>query len=85
VAELARTQEEMMRTGLAALQAGTAAWQQALGQMAKGAGGTEKPEAQASGRNVFGEMFEPGLRLSEAYQREIEATLDRLRPDTKRS
>ena len=85
-ADLARAQEEMVRTGLAALQAGTAAWQQALGQMAKGAAaGTERPEAQASGRNVFGEMFEPGLRLSEAYQREVEATLDRLRPDTRRS
>jgi hypothetical protein len=30
-------------------------------------------------------MFEPGLRLSEAYQREMTAMLDRLWPATKRS
>jgi hypothetical protein len=84
-ADLARTQAEMMQAGLAAFQAGTAAWQQAMGEAAKAAAGTERPEAKASGPDVFGELFEPGLRLGEAYQREMEALLDRLRPETSRS
>ena len=83
----AEAPSEMMRAGLTAFQAGTAAWQKALGEAMKSAGvGNDHPtEAQASGREVFGEMFEPGLRLSEAYRREMEAVLDRLRPETKRS
>ena len=84
-ADLARTQAEMMQAGLAAFQAGTAAWQQAMGEAAKAAAGAEGPEAKASGPDVFGELFEPGLRLGEAYQREMEALLDRLRPATSRS
>jgi hypothetical protein len=86
-ADLARTQGEMMQAGLAAFQAGTAAWQQAISEMTKatGAPGTAKrPGAEPTGHDVFGDMFEPGQRLSEAYQREMEAVLERLRPDTKR-
>jgi hypothetical protein len=81
----------MMQAGLAAFQAGAGAWQQAMGEMMKTAGGgavtgnAERPETEPSGRDVFGDLFEPGLRLSEAYQREIEATLERFRPETSRS
>ena len=89
--DLARAQAEMMQAGLAAFQAGTAAWQQAMSEMMKTAGGGamtatgERPETKASGRDLFGEMFEPGLRLSEAYSREMEAVLQRLPLETRRS
>ena len=84
---LAGAQGEMMRAGLAAFQAGTAAWQKAVGEAMKGpaAAAGEGPGAGAPGQNVFGELLEPGLRLGEAYQREVEAMLDRLRPETRRS
>ena len=87
----ARAQEDMMKAGLAAFQAGTAAWQQTMGEMMKTAGGGavtgtgERPEAKTSGRDLFGELFEPGRRFGEAYQREMEAMLGRLRSDTTRS
>jgi hypothetical protein len=89
-ADFVRAQSEMMQAGLAAFQAGTAAWQQAMGEVVKAAGGAagprngKRPEGEPTGRDIFGEMFEPGLRLSEAYQREMEAMLDRLRPAAKR-
>ncbi len=86
--DLGRAQADMMRTGMAAFQAGTEAWQKSLGGMMAGIGGgalagDAGEAAQPTGRDVFGEMFEPGLRLSEAYQREMEAMLERLRPDKK--
>lgn len=85
-ADLARAQGEMMQAGMAAFQAGTAAWQQAMGQMMKNAGGpgATQPGAPVSGSAVFGDMFEPGLRLSEAYGREMEALLERLRAEAPR-
>ena len=85
--ELVRAQGEMMRAGLSAFKAGTAAWQKAMGEAITSAqhGKDGRPEAQASGRDVFGDMFEPGLRLSQAYQREMEALLERLRSETSRS
>jgi hypothetical protein len=89
-ADLARAQADLLKSGLAAFQAGTAAWQKAMGDMARTAGGgalagdASQPETEPSGRNVFGDMFESGLRAGEAYQREMEALLDRMRPDTKR-
>lgn len=83
VAELQRGQQQMMEAGLAAFQAGTAAWQKAMSDLAKAgkiAGEpTDEPRIQGSGRDLFGEMFEPGLRISEAYQREMEALVERLR------
>lgn len=88
VDQLASVPGEMMQAGLAAFQAGTAAWQKTLGDAMKGAAaaaGGEKPGAGAPSQNVFGEMFESGLRLGETYQREVEAMLDRLRPETRRS
>jgi hypothetical protein len=90
-ADFARMQGDMLKAGLSAFQAGTAAWQQTMGEMMKSAGGGAvtgtgaRPETEASGRDLFGEMFEPGLRLSEAYQREMESLMARLRPDTTRS
>jgi hypothetical protein len=91
IGDFARMQKEMMGAGLAAVQAGTAAWQKAMQQTTKGivgggamAGDATKPETEPEGADVFGEMFEPGLRLSEAYQREIEALLARHRPEIKR-
>lgn len=82
---LARTQGEMMQAGLAAFQAGAAAWQKAVGEATSvvGSSGAEKQAGAATGQNVFGEMFEPGKRLSETYQREMEAMLQRFRPDSK--
>lgn len=77
----------MMQAGLAAFQAGTAAWQKAVAEALPSADGSKAapPGPQTPGSNLFGDMFEPGLRLSQAYQREMEAVLDRLRPETGRS
>lgn len=76
-------QSEMMQAGMAAFQAGTSAWQQAVGQAMQTMGGaaaaTQRPPA--SGAGLFGDMFEPGIKLGEAYQREVEATLSRMRPE----
>jgi hypothetical protein len=90
-ADLARAQGEMMQAGMAAFQTGTAMWQQAMAEMMKSAGaaaGTadgKEAGPTASGRDLFGDMFEPGLRLGEAYQREMEAIFARLRPEAKGS
>jgi hypothetical protein len=77
----------MMQAGLAAFQAGTTAWQAAMAEMMKNARppAEKRSGAQASGQQVFGEMLEPGLRLSEAYRREMDAILARLWPDAKGS
>jgi hypothetical protein len=82
-AAFARMQEEMMRSGLAAFQAGAAGWQQAMSELAKRArpstgNSAGEPRFDVSGRDLFGEAFESGLRVSEAYRREMEALLDRL-------
>jgi len=82
-AEFARAQAESAKAGLAAVQAGTAAWQQGMAEMMKAAGmpgGAGGKQPAVSGREMFGEMFEPGLRLSEAYQREMEALIGRMPP-----
>lgn len=82
-ADLLRMQQQMMETGLAAFQAGTSAWQKAMADLVKASGApigpAGEPRADISGRDLFGEMLEPGLRLSEAYQREMEALVERLR------
>jgi hypothetical protein len=89
--KLAAAQAEMMQAGLAAFQTGAAAWQEAVGAMMKNAGGgavtgaAESSETEASGEKLFGELLEPGVRLSEAYRREMEALLSRLQPSTRRS
>ena len=86
MADMAEAQRQAMAAGIAAFQTGAAAWQKAMADMMKNADTSKaQPTGEASGSgsagaNVFGEMFEPGLRLSEAYQREMEAMLDRLRP-----
>jgi hypothetical protein len=79
------TQAGMMQAGMAAFQAGTSAWQQAVGQAMKTMGGAAAaaPQGSASGSSLFGEMFEPGMKLGEAYQREIEAILNRTRPESR--
>jgi hypothetical protein len=90
-ADLGRAQAEMLEAGLAAFQAGTAAWQKSMADMMKVAGGgamtgdASRPETEPSGRDLFGEMFETGLRTHEAYQREVEALVERLRPPTTRN
>jgi hypothetical protein len=87
--KLAGAQAEVMQAGLAAFQTGAAAWQEAVGAMMKTAGGgavtgaKKSPEGDASGAKLFGEMFEPGVGLSEAYRREMEALLSRMRPSSK--
>ena len=82
-AAMSHAQSETMKAGLAAMQAGTAAWQQAFGAMMKQAGvampgGTKQDDAAAPGENPFAAMLEPGIRLSEAYQREVEAMVARM-------
>ena len=72
---------EMMKAGMAAFEAGAAAWQQAVSRALSPAADETGGAAPKFGPELFGEMFEPGLRLSEAYQREMEALLQRLRPD----
>lgn len=85
--DFARAQGEMVQAGLAAFQAGAAAWQKAVSDMTGvvGSSGAGKPAGGATGQNLFGEMFEPGMRMSETYQREMEAMLRRFRPDQKSS
>lgn len=80
--DMARAQQDMMQAGLAAFQSGAAAWQKAVSDMAGVVGGAGAGKAGES-RNPFAAMFEPGRQLSEAYQREMEATLQRFRPDPK--
>jgi hypothetical protein len=76
-ADLARMQRTMGDAGLAAFQAGTAAWQRMMGELlARGGSGAGAPAAQISGRDLFGEMFESGLEVSEAYRRQIEAAME---------
>jgi hypothetical protein len=88
---LSRSQQEMMQAGLAAFETGTAAWRQTMDRMMQSAGGgamtgdAKRPETEASGREVFAEMFEPGVKLGEAYQRELEELVRRFAPDTRRS
>jgi len=87
----AAAQAEMMQTGLAAFQAGATVWQEAVGSMMKTTGGgvatgtAGSPEAKASGEALFGEIFEPGRKLGDAYQRAMEDVLTQVRPETKRS
>jgi len=86
-AELARSHAEAAKAGMAAIQAGTAAWQQALTETMNASGvsdlGTGAKGPAVSGRDLFGDMFEPGLLLNEAYQREMEALINRMRPEAK--
>lgn len=90
-AEAARAQKEMVQAGLAAFKVGTEAWQETVAAMMKGAGGgavageKQSPETTASGESIFGELLEPGLRLGEAYRREMEKLVERSRSDTSRS
>lgn len=83
--EMARAQQDMMQAGLAAFQSGAAAWQKAVGDMVGvvGKSGAGQPSGGDAGQKLFGDMFEPGMRLSETYQREMEAMLKRFRPDAK--
>lgn len=90
-AEAVRKQAELMQAGLAAFSAGAAAWQESVAAMLKSAGGgapageMKTPAAGASGADIFGELFEPGLRVSEAYRREMEKLVARAFPATSRS
>jgi hypothetical protein len=79
-ADMQRLQEQFMETGFAAFQAGASAWQRAMSDMMKGAagGGASEPGRQFSGRHLFGEMFDSGVRLSEIYRREMEALVQRM-------
>jgi hypothetical protein len=62
-----------------------------MDQMLQSAGGgavtgdAKRPETEGSGRDVFGEMLQPGVKLGEAYQRELEELVRRFTPETRRS
>jgi hypothetical protein len=80
-ANLGQAQAEMMKAGMAAFQANAAAWQRAMSAAMSAADDTgPKSPMPKSGPDLFGEMFEPGRRLGEAYQREMEALLRRFGP-----
>lgn len=78
--DFVRAQTELMQAGFTAFQAGAEAWQKAVGEAMKTGGGLSGDRA---GGAIFGELFEPGLRLSESYQREMQAVLDRFAPKPK--
>ena len=80
-------QHEAMQAGLSAMTAGTEAWGEMMKKMAEAAGaglGTAGaaggPAAKAPGSDLFGELFEPGVRIGKAYQRQMETMLERQRP-----
>jgi hypothetical protein len=82
-ADMTRVMDQSMQAGLEALQAGGAAWQKAMAAMLEsGRGDTPSAQAGEGGKapasDLFGEMLEPGIRLSEAYQREVAAMLERM-------
>jgi hypothetical protein len=69
---------ETFEAGLAGAEAAGAAWQDAISAMLEG-----KPVAwgeadRPSGADLFGDMLEPGIRLSEDYQRQVSDMLERL-------
>ena len=72
-ADIAAMQDAMTKAGLAAFEAGAAAWRQAGQVMGGGAltGNASQQETTVTGREAFGEMLEPGLRASESYLRAI--------------
>lgn len=84
IPEFTRLGHEMMQSGVSAMAAGNAAWMDFFEKNARAAGGAaDKEEARKprlSGADVFGEMIEPGLRIGEAYQRELEAIFERFKP-----
>ena len=86
IADIQRVQEQLIETGLAAFQAGASAWQQAMSDLMKGAagGGSSESGIQFSGHDLFGEMFDSGVRLSETYRREMEALMQRAAPSSSR-
>ncbi len=71
-----------MKAGMAAFQAGATAWQHAVATAMNSPNRSDPamPQNASSGADLFGDMFEPGIRLGEAYQREMEAILNRTRP-----
>ena len=76
---LTHLQAEGMRSTLAALEAGGSAWSETLRKFAGGdVAGLAAPGGETRPRDLFGDMFEPGLALSEAYQRNIAGIFDRL-------
>jgi hypothetical protein len=85
-ADLAAMQEAMAKAGLAAFEAGAAAWRQAGQVMGGGAlaGNAAQPASAATGRDAFGDMLEPGPRVSEAYLRAIEDLISGARGATGR-
>jgi hypothetical protein len=84
--------EEMAKAGLAAFEAGSAAWRKAALAMLEagmpGAAGRDAKKGGAappSASDLFGEMLEPGIRLSEAYQRQVAEMLERMLPPKDKS
>jgi hypothetical protein len=87
-ADMARAFDQSMQAGLAALQAGGAAWQKAMAAMLEGqrgetSGGGEREAGETPAHTLFGDLLEPGVRLSEAYQRQVADMLQQLSPSGK--
>ena len=73
----AHLQAEGMRSAMSAVTAGATTWADMMAKLA-GAPDTAAPGAQPKAApDIFGDMFEPGLRLTEAYERNIQAILER--------
>lgn len=68
-------QAEAMQSGLSAMAASGTAWADMMKKMAAG--------DFNAGADLFGNMFEPGLRFGEAYQRSIETIFDSARPTSR--
>jgi len=81
IADIQLVQQQLIDSGLAAFQAGTLAWQQAMSDMMKGVargGAAGEPHTQFSARDLFGEMFDSGVKFSETYRREMEALVQQI-------
>lgn len=84
MSDFARVSHEMMQSGLNAMAAGNVAWLDMFDKASRGGQATadaaEARKTRLSGADVFGELIEPGLKIGEAYQKEMEALFERFRP-----
>lgn len=77
---------EGMRSAIAAMTSGATTWAEMMEKMAAGmvpAAGSAGQTAPPPRPDFFGDMLEPGLRLGEAYQRNLEAIFAGLKPASK--
>jgi hypothetical protein len=78
-----RIMEEMLGGGASGGAGGANPWGRMMEQMMGGGAGQEQPQKPAaapqtprSGKDIFGDMLEPGRRMGEAYQKNMESIFD---------